>query len=100
MRNKTKRRRNFFPALELIRIANAKDITYQSLDKKDSLSIEIKGQTNKGVLVGVHIREEREGKDRKLYLISTFKNEKPAYRTQVSTSGFSTFRRLEDIHIG
>ena len=36
------------------------------------LSFEFKGITPSGEVVGVHIRQEIEGKDKKLYLVSTF----------------------------
>lgn len=59
-------------AVELLRRAKIEDITDQIKEPSGETAYELKGITPKGEIIGVHIREEIEAKDRRLYLISTF----------------------------
>lgn len=70
-RDKTRRKQKFWPALELITKLKGKNLVYQKHEQK-GISYEFKGITPNGIEVSVHIREELIGKDRKLFLISTF----------------------------
>ena len=70
--DKTRRRQKFWPGLELIRRAKPEDMSNRIKEPTGELSFEFIGETPSGELVGVHIREVVEGKDKKLYLISTF----------------------------
>ena len=70
--DKTRRRQKFWPGLELIRRAKLEDMTNKMKEPTGETSFEFKGITPGGESVGVHIREILEGKDKKLYLISTF----------------------------
>lgn len=70
--DQTRRRQRFFAGLDLLRKVRPDDITNQVKDASGDPLFEFKGITPNGEAVGVHIREEIEGKNRKLYLISTF----------------------------
>lgn len=63
----TYRMRYFAPAIELLRNALENDII-----KYSETEYEILGSCPNADIVAVHIREETEQKDRRLYLISTF----------------------------
>ncbi len=65
-------RQKFFAGVELLRKAKAHDMTDKIKEPAGDPSFEFKGITPDGILVGIHIREEIEGSDKKLYLISTF----------------------------
>ncbi|GEM_PF-2268920 len=69
--DRTRRKRRFFVGLELIAKVRKKDLTDQKRDQM-GISNEFKGITSKGIVVTIHIREQKEGKDKKLFLISTF----------------------------
>lgn len=71
-RDKIRRKQKFFAALELLRRVKKNDRTNKLKESSGETAFEFKGKTPDGVLVGVHIREISERKDRKLYLISTF----------------------------
>ncbi|KMP11498.1 hypothetical protein UZ36_04160 [Candidatus Nitromaritima sp. SCGC AAA799-C22] len=71
-RDQTRRRQRFLAGVELLRRAKIEDITDQIKEPTGEPAFEFKGITPKGEVIGVHIREEIEGKDKKLYLISTF----------------------------
>ncbi|MCR4290937.1 MAG: hypothetical protein NUV86_11840 [Candidatus Scalindua sp.] len=58
--------------MELLRRVKKNDITNKFIESSGETAFEFKGITPDGVLVGVHISEILERKDRKLYLISTF----------------------------
>ena len=70
--DKTRRRQKFWAGVELLRKATAEDITNHITEPMGDIAFEFKGITPSGKIVAVHIREEIEGKDKKLYLISTF----------------------------
>ena len=70
--DKTRRRQKFWAGLELVHKATEENITNQIREPMGDTAFEFKGVTPSGKIVTVHIREEVEGKDRKLYLISTF----------------------------
>ncbi len=70
--DKTRRRQRFFAGVELLRRAKLEDMTDQIKEPTGEPAFEFKGITSNGEVVGVHVREEVEGKDKKLYLISTF----------------------------
>ena len=63
----THRMRYFAPAIELLRNALESDII-----KYSETEYEILGSCPNTDIIAVHIREEIEQKDRRLYLISTF----------------------------
>lgn len=63
----TFRMRYFAPALDLLKWAQANDII-----KHSDTEYEILGICPNWYITAVHVREEIEQKDRKLYLISTF----------------------------
>jgi len=71
-RDGTRRKQKFFAALELLRKVSKHDMTNCFKCLNGEISFEFKGITSDDILVGVHIREILERKDRKLYLISTF----------------------------
>ncbi len=71
-RDQTRRRQRFMSAVELLRQAKTEDITDQIKEPGGETAYELKEITPKGEIIGVHIREEIEAKDRRLYLISTF----------------------------
>lgn len=70
--DKNRRRQKFISALELLSRVKKKHMTDKIKEPTGRYSYEFKGITPSGKLVGVHIREEIERKDKKLYLISTF----------------------------
>ncbi len=70
--DKNRRRQRFFAGLDLLRKIRWEDTTDQIQEPLGNASFEFKGITPKGETVGVHVREETEGKNRRLYLISTF----------------------------
>jgi len=70
--DRTRRRQRFFVGLDLLRKVKTDDITDKIKEPTGEPSFEFKGITPSGEIVGVHVREEIEGKNRKLYLISTF----------------------------
>ena len=70
--DKTRRRQKFRAGVELIQKATATDMTNQIIEPSGDRAFEFKGTTPSGKIVTVHIREEIEDKDRRLYLISTF----------------------------
>lgn len=62
----------YFAAMELLKVSTEHNVKH--IDGK--LCYEFRGETLGGEIFGVHIREEYSGKDRKLYLISTFSEQK------------------------
>ncbi len=70
-RGKTRRKQSFFAGIELITKVSATDLTTKQ-KTQNGMSYGYRGATPKGVIVNVHIREELDGKDRKLFFISTF----------------------------
>ena len=70
--DQTRRRQKFWPGLELLRRAKPEDLTDRMKEPTGETSFEFKGISPGGELVGVHIREVVDGKNKKLYLISTF----------------------------
>lgn len=70
--DKNRRKQKFFAGLELLKRAQLEDMTDKIKEPTGELSFEFKGIAPNEELVGVHIREVMERKDKKLYLISTF----------------------------
>lgn len=71
-RDGTRRKQKFFAGLELLKKVSKEDMTDSPREPNGEFAFEFKGMTFEGILVGVHIREIIERKDKKLYLISTF----------------------------
>ncbi len=71
----TRRKRCFFAGLEVIQNARSGDLVMNK-ETQYGMSYEYHGLTPEGIVVTVHIREEMEGKDKKLFLISTFEGKK------------------------
>jgi len=69
---RVRRRQKFWACIELIGKVKDVDMTDEIKEPTGELSFEFKGITPSGEVVGVHIRQEIEGKDKKLYLVSTF----------------------------
>jgi len=76
--DRTRRRQSFFSGVDLLRTVKPEDMSNQFKAFSGELSFEFQGITPKGEVVGAHVREEIEGKNRRLYLISTFPKGKPA----------------------
>ena len=70
-RNRTLRRQRFFCGVELLRKATKSDLIC-TRETQSGMSYEFKGTTPSGEEITIHIREEIKGKDKLLYLISTF----------------------------
>ena len=61
--------------MEVVQNARSGDLV-MSKETHYGMSYEYQGITPKGIVVTVHVREEIDGKDKKLFLISTFEGKK------------------------
>jgi hypothetical protein len=73
-RDKTRRKRLFQVAIELIKEATEADII--SIQKEQfGISYGLQGSLPNGTIINVHIREKADSKDKRLFLISSFVRE-------------------------
>jgi hypothetical protein len=70
-KDKTRRKRLFQVAIELIKRATEDDITSKQKEQF-GIGYSLKGLLLNGMILNVHIREESDNKDKRLFLISTF----------------------------